>query len=249
MSQKRKPDRKPRQVQFKGRLVYVARMVVDRPYYKIGVANDIRQRMMILQLHSPVAVDLVHTIRTDNSEMLEKAIHKHFETHWVRGEWFTLTDADIAILKSFGSVNYGTCEEYSVAQNLAFTPTGRLRRWPPLVTVHRSSGRARIRVLGRDYYLGLAGSEQAEAAYKRIVRMAEKHRKKAVANGCTKINKGGRPSQWPPKMHHHVSGRARIRVDGRDYYLGLWGSTEADDNYNRIVKTIENQRQNGSPTK
>jgi hypothetical protein len=31
------------------------------------------------------------------------------------------------------------------------------------------------------------------------------------------------------------SGQARVTIDGKDYYLGKWGSPEADEAYRRIV--------------
>lgn len=41
--------------------------------------------------------------------------------------------------------------------------------WPPRIHVHRPSGRARIRVDGKDYYLGAADSDEAKAEYARLV--------------------------------------------------------------------------------
>jgi integrase len=35
--------------------------------------------------------------------------------------------------------------------------------------------------------------------------------------------------------HAHKSGQARVRLDGRDTYLGRWGSAESHENYRRLV--------------
>lgn len=38
-----------------------------------------------------------------------------------------------------------------------------------------------------------------------------------------------------PKPHHHkASGQARVKVQGRHYYLGPWGSAEADREYQKL---------------
>lgn len=39
----------------------------------------------------------------------------------------------------------------------------------------------------------------------------------------------------PALVHHKPSDRARVRIAGRDIWLGKWGSLEADERYRRIV--------------
>ena len=46
---------------------------------------------------------------------------------------------------------------------------GRKRVWPPKVVRHAASGQARCRYGGRDYYLGPAGSPEAQQAYARLL--------------------------------------------------------------------------------
>jgi hypothetical protein len=39
-----------------------------------------------------------------------------------------------------------------------------------------------------------------------------------------------RKQTWPPPVHHHrKSGQARVRINGKDYYLGPYGSPEAEE--------------------
>jgi integrase len=39
-----------------------------------------------------------------------------------------------------------------------------------------------------------------------------------------------RKQTWPPPVHHHRrSGQARVRINGKDYYLGPYGSPEAEE--------------------
>lgn len=39
----------------------------------------------------------------------------------------------------------------------------------------------------------------------------------------------------PSLVHHKPSGRARVRIAGRDIWLGKWGAPEADERYRRVV--------------
>ena len=39
----------------------------------------------------------------------------------------------------------------------------------------------------------------------------------------------------PALVHHKPSNRARVRIDGRDYWLGKWRSPEARLAYERLI--------------
>jgi len=46
----------------------------------------------------------------------------------------------------------------------------------------------------------------------------------------------GRPKgSVPALVHHKPSGRARVRINGRDHWLGKWGSAEASLAYDRLI--------------
>lgn len=38
-----------------------------------------------------------------------------------------------------------------------------------------------------------------------------------------------------PKIHRHKTGQARVRIEGKDYYLGAYGSEEAETRYRELV--------------
>ena len=55
-------------------------------FYKIGIASCVKTRLHGLQNASPHELSLVTVI--PGSQSLEKAIHRRFRGHRVRGEWF-----------------------------------------------------------------------------------------------------------------------------------------------------------------
>jgi len=86
--------------------VYVVR---SGDYHKIGVASDISKRIKALQIGNPIKIKLTLIIK--NSEMdaylLEKCLHEVFEAKRVSGEWFVLTNDDIAFLgREYHSVHH-----------------------------------------------------------------------------------------------------------------------------------------------
>lgn len=41
-----------------------------------------------------------------------------------------------------------------------------------------------------------------------------------------------------PKMTRHATGQARVRINGRDYYLGTYGSPEAEEKYRQLIARL-----------
>lgn len=39
----------------------------------------------------------------------------------------------------------------------------------------------------------------------------------------------------PAYCHHKPTGQARVRISGKDYYLGSYGSQESRDRYAEVV--------------
>lgn len=49
----------------------------------------------------------------------------------------------------------------------------------------------------------------------------------------------GRKANWPPRISHHSSGQARVYVRGKSYYLGPYGSPEAEKAYRKLLADLE----------
>ncbi len=70
------------------------------PHYKIGKAVEFDKRIKQLKIQLPFAIEVVHKIYAQNPSVAESQWHKRFANKRVNGEWFTLTEADVAEFKS-----------------------------------------------------------------------------------------------------------------------------------------------------
>jgi hypothetical protein len=77
--------------------VYVLK-VGDR--YKIGRTENLTSRLRSIQTSNPKAIEVVHTIESEDFAAIEKAIHRKFKDQRVRGEWFKLDRDDLAWITS-----------------------------------------------------------------------------------------------------------------------------------------------------
>ena len=81
--------------------VYVIGPDVPGTPYKIGVTSgtDTRLRKSALQTAHWMELKLAwKSDLLDRADIVEKTLHKHFEKKWVRGEWFNLSQQDIATI-------------------------------------------------------------------------------------------------------------------------------------------------------
>ena len=56
--------------------------------YKIGITNDIAQRVRTIETHSPLPVKVECCVKHDRASELEKIIHQKYASSRVHGEWF-----------------------------------------------------------------------------------------------------------------------------------------------------------------
>lgn len=80
--------------------VYLFRM---GDVYKIGFTSSPSQRLLTLDTPQlPYETELEHTIFSDQAKQLETELHHKFNHCRLRGEWFALTNDDVAYIKSLG---------------------------------------------------------------------------------------------------------------------------------------------------
>jgi len=61
-------------------------------FFKVGKAENPKRRFMELQLANPFRLRLLASFPTETPEQDEKAIHAALKSHWIRGEWFSLSE-------------------------------------------------------------------------------------------------------------------------------------------------------------
>lgn len=65
---------------------------------KIGVSVDPENRLRQLQTGSSTRLELLDTIETENSNLLESKLHKEFAKYRIHGEWFNISRDTIQYL-------------------------------------------------------------------------------------------------------------------------------------------------------
>ncbi len=83
---------------------YIYLLKSETGYYKIGYTKDMHTRMKAFGVHLPFKVELLHTITTDDMYTTEQALHQHFAHCRANGEWFALTDDEVAWITSHSSL-------------------------------------------------------------------------------------------------------------------------------------------------
>jgi len=67
---------------------------------KIGKAIDMKKRLNQIKLALPVKPEVIHTIEAFHPYQAEHYWHKRFADKRLNGEWFVLTDRDVAEFKN-----------------------------------------------------------------------------------------------------------------------------------------------------
>jgi hypothetical protein len=69
------------------------------PYYKIGCTTSLDRRIKQISPALPFEVDLAHAIETEDMYQTEAYLHDRYASKRQNGEWFLLTDKDVADIK------------------------------------------------------------------------------------------------------------------------------------------------------
>jgi len=65
-------------------------------YFKIGRSNHVGRRAYEVSIQLPERLEVIHEIKTDDPEGIERYWHRRFESKRANGEWFALDAADVA---------------------------------------------------------------------------------------------------------------------------------------------------------
>ena len=66
--------------------------------YKIGKSSSPKSRIASLRTASPFPLHVEAVIYAQYMDALEKALHERFYDKKIRGEWYALTEADVAFI-------------------------------------------------------------------------------------------------------------------------------------------------------
>lgn len=94
---KNKPSSTPRD---RNGYVYLLCVPNTPGLYKIGRASNPENRLHIFNVKIPFPVAYEHLIKTDDCYALETTLHRLFASQRLEGEFFQLTAADVAFIKS-----------------------------------------------------------------------------------------------------------------------------------------------------
>jgi len=72
--------------------------------YKIGKSKDPNRRREDISLLGPEPFEIIHEIKTDDMNGVEKYWHERFNSKHKRGEWFNLSKADVAAFKRWKKI-------------------------------------------------------------------------------------------------------------------------------------------------
>ena len=80
----------------------------EKRIYKVGKSRQPKERYKAIATKLPFSVEIVHVIGGDDIEKAEKLLHNTFAPKRTHGEWFELSDEDVAKLTNLASFDGNT---------------------------------------------------------------------------------------------------------------------------------------------
>ncbi len=77
---------------LKDRVTYIY-FITDGEYTKIGMSNNPKERLAVLQVGNPKQLTVAYTLPYENrqhAKQVESLLHKVYEPYLIRGEWYKL---------------------------------------------------------------------------------------------------------------------------------------------------------------
>ncbi len=79
-------------------------LIKFRSDFKIGASSDPERRYGEIATQMPALMSHVHTIKTDDPFGVEAYWHRRFEAKRLRGEWFSLSLAEVRAFKRWKTI-------------------------------------------------------------------------------------------------------------------------------------------------
>jgi hypothetical protein len=79
---------------------YVYLMRSENGYYKIGISKDVAKRLQSINYSIPIEIELIHSFRISDYQVVERFLHDKYSSKIFRYEWFKLDEQDIEWIKS-----------------------------------------------------------------------------------------------------------------------------------------------------
>jgi hypothetical protein len=71
--------------------------------YKIGKAVNVKSRTKLFEVKLPFPIRVEHYARFSDYTQAERSLHLHFHEKRMEGEWFALSEEDVAFIKTLGA--------------------------------------------------------------------------------------------------------------------------------------------------
>lgn len=86
--------------------VYLVKAITPDNHYKIGYSKKPLARIEKLDVKLPFPLDVIHLIKTNDCTTAEQYLHNMFKESRVNGEWFELTERDVATILQIDNLDY-----------------------------------------------------------------------------------------------------------------------------------------------